>query len=523
MSVCDAELRIERDRVKYRIDCINISASIGLPAQIGCELDLGEPMSEVSFFASDTLGKRCHIALVRGDTKREFSGRISSVQLGRTSARLLVKGPLAPLDGGPKCRAFANKTINEILECILSNLDRHQLPQSESTQTIPFFAQYNESDLRFLTRLAALEGYLIREEGDCVCVERHSANSVIALEWSDLLDDRETLSLSPLPTNRTIVSSEYDPHEVARLYPVTSRDLDFEYADTIKSAAGVLFPDSSQVYHCSCFEGQKDRSNAVARQISSGSVTYRLLTDHPGVRVGSVISCPSGHMFRNRLFVSGIRAEWQRGAYRCEVEAVPESIASVASADHCANALTHGMATAMVVDDKDPLQLGRVKIRFPWAEADTWARVLSVSAGANGGAAWTPTAKDEVLCGFELGSPSHPIVLGCLYHSEAKPSFLTDNGVDEVLIARTKGGTEVRVIDTSGKEELFVVMRNNTNELRLTLGNGGQILLQTKGDLRLAGKTACVSATGELKLEADEITISAKKEVKIVGKTIRLN
>src|SRR6266536_1231299 len=84
-----------------------------------------------------------------------------------------------------------------------------------------------------------------------------------------------------------------------------------------------------------------------------------------------------------------------------------------------------GVAVAQVTDVRDPDDLGRVKLKFPWM-SDTfvsdWARVLQPGAGPQRGGVVLPEVNDEVLVAFEHGDLRRPYVVGGLY-----------NGVDQLL------------------------------------------------------------------------------------------
>ena len=87
----------------------------------------------------------------------------------------------------------------------------------------------------------------------------------------------------------------------------------------------------------------------------------------------------------------------------------------------------YGVVVGIVKDIKDPENLGRVKVDFPWLgeEADAvsgssdedrahsfWARIATLMAGAERGTFFIPEVGDEVLVAFEHGDMDRPIILG---------------------------------------------------------------------------------------------------------------
>src|SRR5262245_43264708 len=85
-----------------------------------------------------------------------------------------------------------------------------------------------------------------------------------------------------------------------------------------------------------------------------------------------------------------------------------------------------GVASALVVEAKDPEAMGRIKVRFPWLregkETETWARV-SLPLGGNAVASWAlPEVGDEVVVAFEHGDFQRPVVLGSLWNGADPPA-----------------------------------------------------------------------------------------------------
>jgi phage baseplate assembly protein gpV len=110
-----------------------------------------------------------------------------------------------------------------------------------------------------------------------------------------------------------------------------------------------------------------------------------------------------------------------------------------------------GVASALVVDVKDPESLGRIKVKFPWlhdgAEVEAWARV-TLPLGGNATGFWTlPEIDEEVLVGFEHGDLQRPVVLGSLWNGKDRPpvggtSLTSPNGLFSINV--TDSGITIR-------------------------------------------------------------------------------
>lgn len=69
-----------------------------------------------------------------------------------------------------------------------------------------------------------------------------------------------------------------------------------------------------------------------------------------------------------------------------------------------------GVHAAIVTDNVDPDELGRVKVRVPSLidGYEAWARLATLMAGNNRGSWFIPEVDDEVLVAFEAGDVRHP-------------------------------------------------------------------------------------------------------------------
>ena len=86
---------------------------------------------------------------------------------------------------------------------------------------------------------------------------------------------------------------------------------------------------------------------------------------------------------------------------------------------------------AVVVDNKDPKKLGRVKVKYPnLSDQDSswWAPIIMLGAGKNRGWFYIPEKDDEVLILFEHGEMNRPLVVGALWNGKDKPADKNPGG-----------------------------------------------------------------------------------------------
>ena len=179
----------------------------------------------------------------------------------------------------------------------------------------------------------------------------------------------------------------------------------------------------------------------------------------------------------------------------------------------------YGVVVGLVVDNLDPLEQGRVKVRLPdFAIESEWCRVSNLYAGNQYGAAFVPEVGDEVLVAFIHGDMRLPIVLGGLYNGKALPPTARAGDKDQKMI-RTKGQHEFLMDDTPGKESVQlktkgghtvllddvakkVTVKTTSGQEVLLEDSGGKITIKTSG-----GQSITMDASG-IKLTATTITLA---------------
>ncbi|MGW6449143.1 VgrG-related protein [Lentzea sp. NPDC055074] len=189
----------------------------------------------------------------------------------------------------------------------------------------------------------------------------------------------------------------------------------------------------------------------------------------------------------------------------------------------------NGLVPAIVTNAKDPKQLGRVQVKFPWLANDftsVWARTVQQGAGPGRGTVVLPEVGDEVLVGFEHGEFDAPYVLGGLHNGKDQPPKLSRPPVDgssgEIAVRGfvSRKGHRVELVEDDG-----IVISSGDGKFHVKIDQKAQTIEIT------SGKTVSVKAqngitvdagTGPLELKGQKVSITAQTELKAEGAQVKI-
>lgn len=195
----------------------------------------------------------------------------------------------------------------------------------------------------------------------------------------------------------------------------------------------------------------------------------------------------------------------------------------------------HGVVIGLVTNTRDPDQLARVKLKFPWlsdADESDWARVATPMAGPGRGLQLLPEVDDEVLVAFEHGDPRFPYVLGVLWNGKDKPPQPNADGKNQVRVLKSRGGLEIRLTDEPGKEKIEILDASAKNRIvidaagkAITIAADGDVTISApQGTLKLEARTIEIKASGSGKLEAGAaLDVKAGAGLTLKGSTVDIN
>lgn len=173
---------------------------------------------------------------------------------------------------------------------------------------------------------------------------------------------------------------------------------------------------------------------------------------------------------------------------------------------------------AVITDNNDPENLGRVKVHFDWMEdgqSTPWIFTVNPHSGDNRGFYFIPETGDEVIVGFEQNHPQKPYVMGTMYGGNRAPGQGWGTSRNDIKKIRTRQGNTIEFDDSSGSEKLLIYNVNgdtaasSNNQISLTL-NPDKITIQSDGDIEIKGVNLNFHADSDISFQSDSGTISLK-------------
>ena len=194
-----------------------------------------------------------------------------------------------------------------------------------------------------------------------------------------------------------------------------------------------------------------------------------------------------------------------------------------------------GVAIAVVTNNQDPENLGRIKIQYPWRDNEDesyWARCVAFMAGNERGGYFLPEVEDEVLVAFENGDVDHPVCLGSLWSGKMKPPETNADGQNNRRLIKSRSGHLFILDDTEGNEKIELIDKSGNNLLRIDTGSN-TIEITSSQDINLKAPQGKISlecrqlelkSTATAKLESrGNMTLKATGNASLKGAIVMIN
>ncbi|HEV7559035.1 MAG TPA: phage baseplate assembly protein V, partial [Kofleriaceae bacterium] len=102
-----------------------------------------------------------------------------------------------------------------------------------------------------------------------------------------------------------------------------------------------------------------------------------------------------------------------------------------------------GVHLAIVTDNAEGADNpgGRVKVKFPWMNADEstfFARIALPMAGNERGTFFLPEVDDQLLVVFEHGEIDKPVIIGAVWNNKQKAPETNESGKNQTKLIKSR-------------------------------------------------------------------------------------
>jgi uncharacterized protein involved in type VI secretion and phage assembly len=497
---------------------------------------------EGEYFFDQSHGKVCGKALTitfspvfeSGDYDFTFKGIVTEIALQSLSDMqnaFVLKGysTTIVLEDCRKRRTFMKKNIQSIFQEVLKpypgNVLKNTL-KAKHKETIDYAVQYDETNFRFLTRMAAEYGEWCYYNGkELVLGEQSGPKISFKADGKQLFD----MSIALHPSKFTAQHYDYLQNKTFEADSSKQKVSGMgKYSDFALDNSDKLFANNSNLITTKPFKDQKsldDWSKAYQHQEASRLIVFKGKGEKPDMSVGTVIEV-TGSMLDGKELKDTSLGKYRvtevihevdsGGNYQCRFSAIPESAGFPPPNPFVSHPV--GVAEfAKVIDNNDPEKIGRVKVEFLWKDSykeSDWMRVGMAYAAKDIGMVFIPEKDAQVLVCYEGNSPEMPYVNGSFWPKEGK-EFTTDNNDLKGIV--TRGGNIIEFLDEKGSETIHIYNKNNKDTfIELSFASPGTIEIKTPGDILLGAGNITIEASQDLTLKGMNIKMegSAKAEIK---------
>ncbi len=502
--------------------------------------------------SKDFLGKPISItfnSFQRSKSDHIFKGIVTDISISNNLASpgdLVFKGfsPSILLETGENNQSHLQRSLNQIIKDTIGSIPSNDLtckinPVKKSS--IPYTVQYRESNFNFMRRLAAEYGEWFFYDGSNLNFGNPGQSDSIDLQYpNDISDLNLRMHVAPVNFEQIGYISKEDKKLSGTASSQQVSGLDTFGKHALKTSEQVFNSPVSTLTKRKFSEAKElDESIKMAKSTSaSDMVTLQASSDSPFVKLGTQVHVTAENEEKKSTtdygkftVISVVHYTDGLGNYHNEFEAMPSTVAVPPNPFYKKPIAEPEMA--LVTENKDPDNLGKVKVQFLWQKNNAttpWIRVLTPHSGMrtgdkkNRGVFFTPEKGDYVIVGFTQNDPDRPFVLGSIPHGKAIDT--TKNTDNHVKAIRTRSGStiyfhdkennkeqEIR-IETDEKNYISVLVNNANGNIKIFSSKA--IEVNSKESIKVeSGKTINVKSENITIEATDSITMKANKKIEL--------
>ena len=387
------------------------------------------------------IGKNFVVSIDQGSTA--FKGVVCEVNLSQSHGlrgNLIIKGysPTILLETGGKMLSFSDMQLDGIVNKVTSGLASNDMDfavKPAYRESLKYITQFKESNFSFINRLSSEYGEFFYYDGKVLHFGKPSDQKSVKLVHGQNLNVMN-MAVRIQPMNFSYFS--YRSQE--------NMTLDTQAPDHVEGLNGFsqhALQQSSSVYDSSVNHPIKPRVENKS-QLDKLAAKHKAamasnLSDITGESTNTALNIGSiADVYVSRKIDTGVFNQDSLSKFLiteithhidglsrytntfkgvpADTEVLPVEKVHVPQAES---------QVAIVTDNNDPSQTGRVKVQMLWQknnETTDWIRVLTPDGGTsdpftkNRGYVFIPERGAQVIVGFRYNDPDRPFVMGSIFH-----------------------------------------------------------------------------------------------------------
>lgn len=500
------------------------------------------------------LGKELEISAVQAGSPLSpplFKGEITAIEPSfdeSATATLTIRGydKRHRLNRETKTRSFVNVTDSDIVSQLVGGAGLSASAEATSQVRDTVFQQ-NQTDLEFLSELARRNGYETAIDGTTLQFRKPETSTAATVEWGrELISFQPRLSLAGQVNEVTVRGWDTKQAKMIMGQATSSKSQPEIGFGKWGGQAAQSALSAAKHYEVRQVLQTQDEAKAIAQRIlddiNSDFIEAEGVADaSPLIRAGKIIEIKQiGRKFSGKYHVTSATHVLEAGQYRVYFHIAgsrPKMMSDLVAPSAQSVQPYVGAAPAVVTDNNDPENMGRVKLKFPWYDDQVeswWARVAMPGAGPDRGFFVLPEVNDEVLVVFEHGDMNRPYVLGGLYSSTNAPPLKSSQAVESGKVVdrmfKTTDGHVMQFTEKSGQKSILIkdsqdkmsVTMDGTNSKMQTKSQGQYVVeAQQAITIKSASATVTIEATGDIKIKSNaNITVESAAQLEVKGSMV---
>ncbi len=458
--------------------------------------------------SKNLLGKNVGITYWRfGKIRQYFSGIITGIKNrkdeGGGYGNLVITGcsPGILLESGKDCQSFENKPLEEIITQITEDYPQEAKIKVDLPNTgnaLPYTVQYAESDYVFIRRLARRHGEFFYYNGEKLIFGTATQPVVDLAENVDLINVEFDLKIRAQDFSFTA----YDSHSGSKVEKDSS-SLKSEFKENIfqtigVNASGKIFQKKPKMFfsHTGISENlEKELEDAVRleKERLENLMLVKGKSKDPELKIGgrAKLTDINGKAMETYRIIEIRHIHEGSDDYYNEFVGIPDLFNAAPYIDTEAVPRSKEQP-ARVLDNNDPMGMGRICVQFPWQEEKNqktpWIRMIQPHSGSGKGFHFIPEIGEEVMVGFEAGNAEKPFVMGAHYNGSEISSYHTAG--NDIKVIHTRSGTKIILNDAQSS----VFIEDPSGNTYLMDGQGNINMNAPKNMTFTAGENVTITA-----------------------------